>query len=125
MTILKGTEPDEAEPDSPPAGKGPGKRITTFLGPFSRFAGYWFGFTGLYAMFALCPFCGQQGCAVGLASAGTFGAVFAFFMRSLRRLMKSKGPAKRQDGNPQSRSPKLETPDTVPPPNPHAGPEEP
>nr|WP_320014519.1 hypothetical protein [uncultured Desulfobacter sp.] len=47
------------------------------LSPFGRlfrlFAS-WFGFTGLYAVFSVCPFCGQQGCPVGMASAGTVGA---------------------------------------------------
>jgi len=43
------------------------------LSPFGHLFGLfasWFGFTGLYAMFAICPFCGQQGCPVGMASAG-------------------------------------------------------
>jgi len=37
----------------------------------------WFGFTGLYAMFAVCFFCGQQGSSVGMASVKTVGAFFA------------------------------------------------
>jgi len=54
------------------------------LSPFGhlfRFFGWWFGFTGLYAAFAVCPFCGQQGCPVGLASAGTVGAFFALCLQ--------------------------------------------
>jgi len=50
------------------------------MSPFAhlfRFVGWWFGFTGLYAAFAVCPICGQQGCPVGLASAGTVGAFFS------------------------------------------------
>jgi hypothetical protein len=85
------------EPDSPSPGQEPGRKIHSILGPFFRFVGYWFGFTGLYAMFAVCPFCGQPGCAVGLASAGIFGTVFAFLMRFFRRLTKSKGSDKPPD----------------------------
>lgn len=44
------------------------------LGRLFRFIGLWFGFSTLYMTFAVCPFCGQQGCPVGLASAGTVGA---------------------------------------------------
>ena len=58
------------------------------LSPFSRlfrFIGWWFGFTGLYATFAVCPFCGQQGCPVGIASAGTIGAFFALCIQDWKR----------------------------------------
>ena len=59
------------------------------LSPFGRlfrlFAS-WFGFTGLYAAFSVCPFCGQQGCPVGLASAGTVGALGALWLQDWRRL---------------------------------------
>lgn len=47
------------------------------LSPFGylfRFAGRWFGFTGLYAAFSVCPFCGQAGCPVGVGIAGSVGA---------------------------------------------------
>ena len=47
------------------------ERKVSPCGHLFRFVGWWFGFTGLYAMFAVCPFCEQQGCPVGLASAGT------------------------------------------------------
>lgn len=53
-----------------------GKRKMSPFGHLFRFIGLWFGFTGIYSMFAVCPFCGQQGCPVGLASAGTVGAFF-------------------------------------------------
>ena len=59
------------------------------LSPFGhlfRLLASWFGFTGLYAMFAVCPFCGQQGCPVGMASAGTVGAFFALCFQDWKRL---------------------------------------
>lgn len=59
------------------------------MSPFGylfRFIGWWFGFTGLYATFAVCPFCGQQGCPVGAASAGTVGAFFALCVQDWKRL---------------------------------------
>ena len=59
------------------------------LSPFGylfRLLASWFGFTGLYAMFAVCPFCGQQGCPVGIASAGTVGAFFALCFQDWKRL---------------------------------------
>jgi len=74
------------------------KRRMSPFGHFFRFLGWWFGFTGLYSMFSTCPFCGQHGCPVGLASAGTMGAFFALcvqdwklFFRFLRnKLSKEK-----------------------------------
>ena len=51
------------------------------FGYLFRFFGWWFGFSGLYAMFSVCPFCGQQGCPVGMGSAGTVGAFFALCMQ--------------------------------------------
>jgi hypothetical protein len=59
------------------------------LSPFGhlfRFIGWWFGFTGLYAMFSVCPFCGRQGCPVGLASAGTVGALLSLCLQDWKRL---------------------------------------
>lgn len=59
------------------------------LSPFGhlfRFIGWWFGFTGLYAMFSVCPFCGQQGCPVGLASAGSVGAFLSLCLQDWKRL---------------------------------------
>lgn len=59
------------------------------LSPFGhlfRFIGWWFGFTGLYAMFSVCPFCGQQGCPVGLASAGSIGAFLSLCLQDWKRL---------------------------------------
>jgi len=60
-------------------------RLSPF-GHFFRFLASWFGFTGLYAAFAVCPFCGQQGCPVGIASAGTIGAFFALCFQDWKRL---------------------------------------
>ncbi len=59
------------------------------LSPFGRFFrmfAAWFGFTGLYAMFAVCPFCGRQGCPVGMASAGTIGAFLSLCIQDWKRL---------------------------------------
>jgi hypothetical protein len=39
----------------------------------------WLAFTGLYATFSVCPFCGQSGCPTGIGSAGLVGAVLALF----------------------------------------------
>ncbi len=54
----------------------------TFLGQLFRFFGWWLGFSGLYAMFAVCPFCGQQGCPVGAGSAGIVGGFFALLIQN-------------------------------------------
>ena len=62
-----------------------GPRISPF-GRLFRFIAWWFGFTGLYTAFAVCPFCGQQGCPVGLASAGTVGAFLALCVQDWKRL---------------------------------------
>jgi 4-hydroxybenzoate polyprenyltransferase len=59
-------------------------RISPF-GRLSRFIGWWFGFTGFYATFAVCPFCGHQGCPVGMASAGTIGAFLALCIQDWKR----------------------------------------
>ena len=65
------------------------KKENLRLSPFGhvfRLLASWFGFTGLYAMFAVCPFCGQQGCPIGIASAGTVGAFFALCFQDWKRL---------------------------------------
>jgi hypothetical protein len=64
---------DDTQPQSQPVVEENGRRRMSPFGHLFRFIGWWFGFTGLYAMFAVCPLCGQQGCPVGLASAGTIG----------------------------------------------------
>ena len=65
-----------------------GKRKLSPFGHLFRFFSWWFGFTGLYFMYAVCPFCGQQGCPVGLASAGTVGAFFALCMQDWKLLFR-------------------------------------
>ena len=60
------------------------RKISPF-GRLFRFIGWWFGFTSLYATFAVCPFCGQQGCPVGIASGGTIGAFFALCVQDWKR----------------------------------------
>lgn len=54
------------------------------LGHLLRFLGLWVAFSGLYAMFAVCPFCGQAGCPVGAGSAGFIGIFFAIFFQFIR-----------------------------------------
>ncbi len=51
-----------------------------------RFFGWWLGFSGLYAMFAVCPFCGRAGCPVGAGSAGLVGAFFALCLTVGKRV---------------------------------------
>jgi hypothetical protein len=63
------------------------KRKISPFGHLFRFIGWWFGFTGLYSMFAVCPFCGQQGCPVGIASAGTIGAFLTLCVQDWKRLL--------------------------------------
>ncbi len=57
------------------------------LGYLFRFIGWWFGLTSLYAMFAVCPFCGRQGCPVGMASAGTIGAFLSLCIQDWKRFL--------------------------------------
>ena len=49
------------------------------LGRLFHFFGCWFACSVLYAMSAVCPFCGQVGCPVGAGSAGLVGGFFALF----------------------------------------------
>lgn len=60
----------------------------TVLGQLFRFFGWWLGFSGLYAMFAVCPFCGQQGCPVGAGSAGIVGGFFALVVQNGRGFLR-------------------------------------
>ena len=57
------------------------------FGHFFRFTARWFGFTGLYAAFSVCPFCGQAGCPVGVGIAGSMGAFFALCLMDWKRLL--------------------------------------
>lgn len=47
------------------------------LGYIIKLFAKWFGFTSLYVAFSVCPFCGQQGCPVGIGSASIIGGFFA------------------------------------------------
>lgn len=51
-----------------------------------RFLGWSVGFAGLYSVSAACPFCGRQGCPVGLASSGIVGFLFALCLHVWHRL---------------------------------------
>ena len=66
---------DHSEPSAPGASASlpPRRPLRTAL----RFLGWTVGFSGLYSMTAVCPFCGRPGCPVGGASAGMVGLVFA------------------------------------------------
>jgi hypothetical protein len=76
---------DETQPLSQPVvEENSGRRMSPF-GHLFRFIGWWFGFTGLYAMFAVCPFCGQQGCPVGLTSAGAIGGFLSLCVQDWKR----------------------------------------
>jgi len=56
------------------------------LGPLFRFLRWGLAFSGLYAMFAVCPFCGRVGCPVGAGSAGFIGGFFALCMQVWKTL---------------------------------------
>lgn len=57
------------------------------LNRFMAFLKPWLAFTGLYAAFSVCPFCGQSGCPTGIGSAGLVGAVMALFTQRWNILM--------------------------------------
>ena len=59
------------------------------LGHLLRIFGLWLAFSGLYAMFAVCPFCRQVGCPIGAGSAGLVGGFFAFLMQNWKAFVKS------------------------------------
>ena len=82
MKIVEKTEPQSESTD-----KVHSERKISPIGRLLKFIGWWFGFTGLYATFAVCPFCGQQGCPVGLASASTAGAFFALCIQDWKRFL--------------------------------------
>jgi hypothetical protein len=63
-----------------------GKKGKMTAGLFRLFAS-WFAFSGLYAMFAVCPFCGQSGCPVGAGSAGIVGAFMALCTQKWKTLL--------------------------------------
>jgi hypothetical protein len=57
------------------------------IGNLFRFLGLWLAFTGVYAMFSVCPFCGQVGCPVGAGSAGIVGGFFALTVQNMKNLL--------------------------------------
>ena len=57
------------------------------IGNLFRFLGLWLAFTGVYAMFSVCPFCGQVGCPVGAGSAGVIGGFFALAVPNMKNLL--------------------------------------
>jgi len=61
-------------------------RMHPLLGPLFRFLRWGLAFSGLYAMFAVCPFCGRVGCPVGAGSAGLVGGFFALCMQVWKTL---------------------------------------
>jgi len=46
-----------------------------------RYLSWFLAFSSLYAMSAVCPFCGRAGCPVGAGSAGVVGLAFASLMQ--------------------------------------------
>jgi hypothetical protein len=52
-----------------------------------RFLGWWFAFSGIYVMSAICPFCGNQGCLVGAGTAGIVGGILALTMQNWKALI--------------------------------------
>jgi len=77
-------------PHPEPPAPVPPPRSARPWGIAARFLGWFLGFSGLYAMGAVCPFCGRPGCPTGAASAGLVGVVFASLTqwgRSLRTFL--------------------------------------
>ncbi len=57
------------------------------LGYIIKLFAKWFGFTSIYAAFSVCPFCGQQGCPVGIGSASIIGVFFALLFNDWKTLL--------------------------------------
>jgi len=51
----------------------------------SRFIRWWLTFSGVYAMFGVCPFCGRTGCPIGAGSMGLVGGFFALCMQGVEK----------------------------------------
>lgn len=64
----------------------PRMRLSPF-GRLIRFFASWFGFTGLYAAFSVCPFCGQPACPTGLLASGVVGGFLALCIQDWKRLL--------------------------------------
>lgn len=58
------------------------------IGHLLRFLRWWFIFSGLYAIFAVCPFCGRVGCPVGAGSVGFVGGFLALCMQNWKAFVK-------------------------------------
>ena len=61
-------------------------RMHPLPGPLFHFLRWGLAFSGLYAMFAVYPFCGRVGCPVGAGSASLVGGVFALCMQVWKTL---------------------------------------
>jgi len=59
------------------------------IGNLFRFMGLWAAFTGMYAMFSVCPFCGQVGCPIGAGSAGLVGGFFALAVNNGKQFIRN------------------------------------
>ncbi len=84
-----GGEQGDADKGGVPGTDVNGAHEVRHLSPFGhlfRFAVKWFGFTGLYAVFSVCPFCGRAGCPVGAGITGSVGVFFALCATNWRPL---------------------------------------
>jgi hypothetical protein len=76
-----------------------GTRGRSWLRPATRFIKWWAGCFLLLGPLAVCPICGQPGCAGGALSAGVLGAIVAaltFVPRRIARLYGRLARGKRQ-----------------------------
>jgi len=61
------------------------RTMRRFLAPFARLLAWWGGLFALLSAFAVCPFCGQAGCAGGASSAGVLGGFTAIVVSVIKR----------------------------------------
>lgn len=61
---------------------------TTLFRRILRFFGCWLGFTGLYSMTSVCPFCGQHGCPVGTGGVSIIGGFLALLAQDWKNNFK-------------------------------------
>jgi hypothetical protein len=64
-------------------------RALTLRGHLKRLLGLFGVSAGMYAASAVCPFCGSPHCAVGLGSAGVFGALVALVVHNWKQFFYS------------------------------------
>jgi hypothetical protein len=62
-------------------------RLRSFGASTLRFFGWFVGFSGLYSMSSVCPFCGRQGCPTGAWMIGIVLAVMMQGGRAFRTLL--------------------------------------